>query len=418
MSTLRISPLRAYLAYSIAAIFLCFEMALQTSPSIMVDYLMRDLKINAAELGLMAGCYFYSYTIMQIPAGLLFDRFKTRSIITVSILICVAGAFLFGHSQDAFMAAGGRFLMGIGSAFAFIGVLMVATKCFPMPYFALLVGIAQLLAALGALGGEAPLAELLHKLGWRETICQLALSGIVIAFLVYFIIPAEVKSNNSNQEKMGVVQSLKDIFKNPQTWWVGLHAFFTWAPITVFASLWGVPFLMKVYSLSNSSAARAIAMIWIGLGIMSPFLGWFSYKLGRRCILLTSCSLIGCISSAMIIYWHNMPMPLLYFSLFLFGVAAAGQILSFAVVTDNNRPQVAATAIGFNNMAVVAGGALFQPLAGYILQKHWNGIMANGLPVYSASDYIAALTLVPVCFLIALSLSKYFIKETYCKSKY
>ncbi len=410
--------LRAYFAYGIAAIFLCYEMALQTSPSIMIDYLMRDLNINAAQLGLMAGCYFYSYTLMQIPAGLLFDRFNARTLIAIAILICVSGAFFFGWSENVWMAALGRFLMGIGSAFAFIGVLVVATQGFPLRYFAFLVGIAQLLAALGALGGEAPLAALLHHFGWRETINHLAISGIIIAVLVYCIIPAQPISSVPRKNEINVWQSLKYIFKSTQTWWVGLHAFCTWAPVTVFAALWGVPFFMKLYNINNTAAATAIAMIWIGLGIASPLLGWFSDKLGRRRILLSSCSLLGLFSSALIIYWHHLPLSLTYFLLFCFGIATAGQILSFAVVRDNNRPQLVATAIGFNNMAVVAGGAVFQPLAGYILQSHWDGLVANGIPVYSVGDYTAALSLVPLSFLVALIVSRFFIRETYCKPKY
>ena len=109
--------LRSYFIYAIVAIFLCYEMALQTSPSVMVDYLMRDLHINAVQLGFMAGCYFCTYTLMQIPAGLLFDRFQVRYLLPVAILVCSTGAFAFGYSDSAMVAAFGRLLMGVGSVF-------------------------------------------------------------------------------------------------------------------------------------------------------------------------------------------------------------------------------------------------------------------------------------------------------------
>ena len=102
--------------------------------------------------------------------------------------------------------------------------------------------------------------------------------------------------------------------------------------------------------------------------------------------------------------------------LFLFGIAASGQILSFALVKDNNRPSVTSTAIGFNNMANVAGGAIFQPLVGAVLSAGWDGKMLGHVPIYATSDYNMALCVVPLCFLIGLIVSSTGIKETYCSS--
>ena len=105
------------IVFLLAAAFLFYEMALQVSPSVMTHQLMLDFKINASVLGVMAAFYFYSYTSMQIPAGLLYDRFGPRLLITISLCICVMGAFLFGFTTTVVLASLGRFFMGIGSAF-------------------------------------------------------------------------------------------------------------------------------------------------------------------------------------------------------------------------------------------------------------------------------------------------------------
>jgi len=416
----RISPL-AILVYTLAAAFLCYEMALQASPSVMTTELMRDMHIDAAGLGLMAGCYFYSYTLMQIPAGLLFDRFSARWLITGALLVCVAGALFFGSTHTVEFAALGRFFMGFGSAFAFIGVLVIASHWFSAGYFAFLVGIAQLLAAMGAAGGEVPLSISVTRIGWRGTIHGIAVAGLVLAVLIALIVrdyPSWKKPTLAKRKSYGVMTSLRFITTSSQSWWVALYAFTSWAPVAVFAELWGVPYLQSAYHIGSTYSAVAVAMLWAGIGLTAPVLGWFSDHLGRRRVLLSSCSAIGLIATLAILYVPHMPMPLLFLLLFGFGIAGAGQILSFAVVKDNNRPSVTATAIGFNNMAVVAGGAMFQPFAGLMLRQHWGGQMLQGVPVYTSDNYRLALGLVPICYGVGLIVSRFFIKETFCKAKY
>lgn len=412
--------LKSHLIYTLAAAFLCYEMALQVSPSIMTEHLMRDLHIDAAGLGLMAGFYFYSYTAMQIPAGLLFDRFSARLLITTATVICAFGALFFGITHAVQWASLGRFMMGVGSAFAFIGVLVVAANWYESKYFALLVGIAQLLAALGAMSGEVPLAAAVDAFGWREVIVVLALFGLLLSLLIALTIqdhPRNEEHKEAALHDLGVKKSLSIVTGNRQTWWVALYAFSNWAPITAFASLWGVPYLMALYKVSSTVAATAVAMIWIGLAIASPILGWLSDRIGRRVILLSFTAGIGIVCS-FIALWVSVPFWLMFVLLFGFGIATGGQILSFAVVKDFNRPEVTGTAIGFNNMAVVAGGALFQPFVGWMLSHFWDGKLVNGIPVYSALDYQYALLVVPVCFMLGLIVSTVFIKETYCKQQF
>ncbi len=412
---------RAIVIYGLAAAFLCYEMALQVSPSVMTHQLMRDLSVDAAGLGIISGFYFYSYTLMQIPAGLLFDRFSTRWLTTLSLSVCAAGAMFFGMADSLALASLGRFFMGLGSAFAFIGVLVVATRWFSLKYFALLVGVAQFLAAMGAMGGEAPLASAVNTYGWRPTITWLAVIGGLLALVILIIVHHKPEGAHHSSEKskaFGVRRSIHSVLSNSQTWWLGLYAFACWAPITAFASLWGVPYLMARYEVSNTLASEAMAMVWIGLGIASPILGWYSDRLGRRKSLLNFCAAVGLIASVLILYVPSTPFGMTFVLLFGFGVATAGQILSFAVVRDINRPEVTATAIGVNNMAVVAGGALFQPLVGYLLRMNWAGETQNSIPIYSVENYNHALVVVPVCFLVCYIAGYFLIRETYCKPQY
>jgi MFS family permease len=397
----------------LAAMFYMYEYTLQVSPAVMTNELMHDLGLNAASLGTMAAFYYYSYTPMQLPAGLLFDRFGPRRLISLAILICAVGAFLFGITPDAVIASVGRFLMGIGSAFSFIGALLLVSRWFPTHYFALLTGLVQLMSSVGAIAGQVPLVTAINHWGWRATIISLSIVGCLLALLVWTVVrdsPETVSKGHKFQPppKKSELRRLQQVCSNKQTWLIALYSFAIWAPITAFAALWGIPFLVASYGL----------MIWLGIGLGSPLIGWFSDKIHSRSKPLSFSALLGIISLTLIIYCPSLSLPWLYFILFVFGLAASGQSLAFGVVKDNNTSCVVGTAIGFNNMAVVAGGALFQPLIGVLLYVNWGGAMHGGTPFYGIVDYQKAIFVLPLCYILAFFVSKFLLRETYCKPQY
>lgn len=407
--------------FSLASLFLFFEMALQVSPSIMTSQLMSEFNINASVLGVMASCYFYSYTAMQIPSGLLFDRFGPRVLICLATLVCSLGALFFGFSHTVAFLAIGRFLLGIGSAFAFVGVLAVAAKWFPPSVFALFVGITQFLASVGAMSGALPLAYAVDNYGWRDTTIFLGYTGIILAILCGLIIrnnPPGESSSSHEHKGLSLGRSFKEVVSQGQTWALGLYSFTNWAPALIFPALWGVPYLMRKFGMPNTKAALATSLFWIGVAAISPFLGWISDLIQRRKILLTLSTLVGLIASVLLLYVPGISYFTVCVLLFFIGAASSGNILCFAVAKDINRPSVTSTAMGFNNMAVVCGGAVFQPICGWILAKMWDGAMSAGVPVYSTKAFDFALSTVPICYLIGLIASMFFIKETYCKPKY
>jgi MFS family permease len=408
---------------TLAAMFYMYEFVLQVSPAVMTNELMRDLNLNAASLGTMAAFYYYSYTPMQLPAGLLFDRFGPRRLITIAVLICAIGALLFGTTPNTLMASVGRLFMGIGSSFSFIGALLLVSRWFPPHYFALLTGVVQLMSSIGAIAGQAPLAVAINHYGWRSVIIDLSIAGVFLALLIWMMVrdsPETVSQDRKFQcsSKKGELNRLQQVCKNRQTWLIALYSFAIWAPITAFAALWGVPFLVTNYGISTEAASRACAMIWLGIGIGSPLFGWWSDKILSRSIPLSVAAFLGIISLTIVIYATQLPLFLLYIALFVFGLSASGQALSFGVVKDNTPSSAVGTAIGFNNMAVVAGGALFQPLIGILLNYNWSGIIRDGAPFYGVAEYQLAFLILPLCYVLALVVSQFLLRETHCKQQF
>lgn len=411
---------KAILVYSVAVLFLLYEMGLQVSPSVMAFELMKSLNIQSAGLGIMAGSYFYSYSIMQLPAGLFFDRMGARLLITLAILVCALGAIVFGYTETIFWASVARFLMGFGSAFAFTGVLVVSAFWFKPHHFAFLAGLAQFFAAIGALGGAYPMALMVGIFNWRHVIIGLAIIGVALAVLAWFIIrdhPKE-KCSPSLVKTPKIKESIQEVFKKSQNWWSALYAFAGWGPVTLFAALWGVPFLVTRFGVSNQVAASSLSCIWIGMAVFSPFFGWLSDKIERRVSILIVTSIVGFLTTVFLIYVPGTPFWTTYISLFLLGGAACSQLLTFAIIKDNNRPSILATAMGFNNMAVVLGGAIFQPLVGLLLSRFWQGSMQNGVKQYTPYEFKIALVIMPICYLICFFVSVFFLRETHAKPMY
>ena len=392
---------RAIIVFVLVALFLFYEMGVQVSPSVMTHQLMHALNLSTVGLGFMSGFYFYTYTIMQIPAGILLDRFGVRQIVATALLVCAAGCAIFGFSHSIVGGSLARLLTGFGSAFAFVSVLAVAERWFQAKYFALLAGITQLFAALGAMGGQWPLAFSVHAFGWRDTLFALALISLIIAALVgvYVKEPPQSWRKECQHCDQSIRKNLKSILTSRQTWFVWIYALCNWAPMSAFASLWGVPFLVHVYGMTTLEAASFSGLTWIGIGIASPLIGYFSDYIKQRKVILIATPLIGLICAWLIVEDPGMSHFTLGALLFLMGAACSGQVLSFAVVKDNAPQNAKATAIAINNMGVVAAGVIVQPLVGILLKLYHH--------------YQTALVVLPIVFAISLVLAVLAIKESY-----
>ncbi len=409
------SMTRAISMYVLAALFLFFEMGIQVSPSIMTHGLMSDFHINIFWLGLMSGAYFITYTAMQIPAGLFYDRFNVKSVIIIPLVICTIGGLIFSVAPNFYVASAARIFMGFGSAFAFIGVLVVASEVFPKKHFAVVVGMTQMLAALGAMCGELPLVPLVHHFGWRITMVMVSMIGVllIIAILLFMRLPKK----NKKESSMSITKGLGLVVKNPQSWIVALYACLLWAPMAAVASLYGPPFVEKYFHVSLEMSATIIVMMWVGIAIGSPIFGFMSDKSGNRKFWLSLTAILGALAFSVLLYAPINGLSLLIILFLLAGAACAGQALSFALVRDNNNENNLATAIGFNNMAVVLAGFIFQPVVGYVIQKNSVQTAHDTSYLYSAGSYHAGMTVILGCYVVGALVAIFLIQSKHpCKN--
>ncbi|MDR3501863.1 MAG: MFS transporter [Legionella sp.] len=406
----------AYFIFFLAASFYLYEFILQVAPSVMAEPMMKTFGVTGEGFGFISAFYFYAYAPTQLPAGVLYDRYGPRKLMTVAILLCALGSAFFASTDSVFTACIGRFLIGIGSAFSFIGVLVLLSRWFPPHYFAILAGVAQLMSSVGAMFGEVPLAYLIQGVGWRNASFILAFVGFILA--AFFWMYIRDYPDQQNQKVPGHYlrdewKRLVAVCKHAHTWIIGSYAFSIWTPIAVFAALWGVPFLQEKFQISVVAASGLCSMIWIGIGVGSPLLGWLSDKIESRRIALITSAVLGLVATLILLYLPGLTYGWAPFVLFVLGLGAGGQTVSFAVVKENNTAEYVGTASGFNNLSVLIGGAIFQPLVGYILQHTNSGHVVNGVHVYSVSGYQTALLVMPLCFLASLLIATFLLKESH-----
>ena len=405
--------IKALTCYILATLFLGYEMALQVSPAVMVNELMKEIGLNAHSLSLISAAYFCAYASMQIPAGVLFDRFSAKIILTLAVAVCTLGIYIFIITKSPLLLASGRFITGFGSAFAFVGVLVMANEWFSQRFFPILVGIAQLIAALGAMFGEYPLSLSIELHGWQNAILGLTFIGLILTVVIALFLNnnKEIKEQTIVNEESSIRNDLTIILTNKYNWAIALYAFTCWGPVTSFAELWGVEFLKHNLEISKNTAAAITSSIWLGIAIGAPIIGYLSARKNIFTTILRYCSILGFVATFLLIFGPIKNLYVAHFLALCFGIAASSQILTFSMIKANMPAKISGAAIGFMNMAVVAGGAILQPIIGAMIQFSWDGYMINGIPWYTSNDYQQALLIVPLCYLIASLTSLYILRD-------
>lgn len=406
----------AWLIWGLAASFYFSDYMARVAPGVMHRDLQIDFGINEAGFGILTASFYIPYIIMQIPVGLTVDRLSIRGLLTFMSLVTAFGCCVFGLADGLMMASVGRMLIGFSAAFAFVCSLRLATSWFPPTMLGLLAGLTQALGMLGAAAGEAPVSFLVSNIGWRHSMLVIAFLFIALAGLLYQYIqdkPEEQAHDMHTLEKVSILQSLKIILSNRQTWYNALYAGFLFGPTAVIGEAIGPAFLQFGRGLGAHAAAFATGLIFIGWGIGGPLSGWLSDKMGRRKPVMVFSALFGMVFTSLLVFLPSMTQTSAYLLLFAFGLTNTGVAIAYAVSTELQDKKVVGTSIAFTNMISIFIGALLQPVVGYLVDLV-AGSKSFHVETLVLSDFQAGLRILPVCSLIALILAL-LVKETYCK---
>lgn len=412
--------LHGWLIWLLSAFFMCYKYAIEVSPSIMTKELMSQFSLTGTEMGNLAACYFYAYVLMQIPAGLMVDRFGPRRVTTIAILFCAGGTYLLASASSFPIACLGRFIAGVGASFAAINCLKLIANWFPPHRFAFMAGLMMTVGMLGAVGGQGPLKSLVDAVDWRNALLFLAIGGVGLSVLFFFIVRDKAVRHapvDLMPHRQGVIKNLIHILKNPQAWYLSFYSGFAFAPVSAFGGLWGVPFLSQSFKLSHAEAAVGSSLIFLGFALGAPLFGWYSDRIKKRLPVMFIGTLLAVFSLSVVLYVPHLSQNIVFALLFFFGFTISAFLLCFTMIKEINFATLAATSVGFMNAFDALFGAFSDPLTGKVLDLLWTGEMQEGARVFSLEAYQYALLVLVVYFVLALFFLR-LIKETHCKQVY
>ena len=404
-------------AFLLGTLFFGYAFTQRVAPSVMTNELMRDFTVGGAALGSLSAFYFYAYAGIQLPVGILLDRFGPRKLMSAALILCALASVGFAYSETLTSASIGRLLIGGTVGFGFVGTLTIAGYWFAPKRFALLSGILMTVGMLGGILGQAPLRLLVEQIGWRATILSLAVFAVVLAVAIFFIVPHRSAEQLTRPKKSSPFIGLKAVTRNLQNWMCAAIGFGPTATLLAFSGLWAVPWLASVKSLPISQAAAIASAVFLGWAVGAPLLGWLSDRMGRRKPVIYIGLIVNILSFVVIIFTPLTDPAVLGALFFLNGLGGSGMVVCFSTIREHNAAENSATSLALLNMCVVGSGAIMQPLIGWVLDSNWGGGIVDGARVYSAEAYTTAFMCILASNVLAL-VCCFFLRETYCRPQW
>lgn len=407
---------RAWIVVACSALFYCYQFVVRVSPNMVADELRQTFLIDASTFGLIIGFYYWSYSGIQIPLGIIMDRIGTRRLVSGAGIVVGIGCYMFAHTDSIIVASIARFLMGLGAACGFVGTLKLGSLWFPPRWMGIVIGLTMVFGTLGAVLGQTPLRILVEAVGWQETYTILSIVGCALGVLTYTVVrnsPAGDKLDYDDEGDENPFSGLFKVMQSPQAWIIAAFGMLMYVPLTVMGVAWGVPFLENAYGMDEKVAGTITSVMFLGGACGGPVFALFSDFLCQRRMPM----IIGGLGSLsvyfFILYYEHLPLFALHTLFFLAGFFYTSKTLTFAAQVERMPLRYSAISVAFTNMIVMFTGIICHPLIGFMLDFHWDGTVdAGGTPIYSAADYRFALTVVPVALALSL-LSIAFYKETH-----
>jgi sugar phosphate permease len=387
-------------------------------PAVVAVDMMRDLHAGGALLGLLSSAYFYPYAVMQLPAGLLSDSWGPRRTICLFFTVAFVGSLLLGLAPSPLWAIVGRGLVGLGVSMLFVPTMKTLAEWFRIREFATMTGILMAMGGIGTLTATTPLALLSTWIGWRLSFVVVGMITLLLAILVWLFVrdrpadlgwPSPSEPLGPTPPAVGLLEGMKRVITYPRFWPVAIWFFFDCAVFFSFGGLWGGPYLMQVYGFSKAQAGQILSMLAIGMIVGSPILSFLSNRVfqGRKPVLVLSSFVLLCLTALLAFYTEELPLAGLYLICFGLGIfSSAIVVIGFTTTKELFPVQIAGTSTGLVNIFPFAGGAVFQPLLGYLLESHGR---VEG--AFSLAGYEQAFLLLFFCGLIAF-LASLCVQET------
>ncbi|HNV33987.1 MAG TPA: MFS transporter [Bacillota bacterium] len=358
---------------------LCFFLANvhRISPGVFAAELMREFDASASVMGLLSSSYFYTYAILQVPVGILCDRFRPGLVMGIFMTIGAAGSVIFAMSGSLAMAIVGRVILTAGISAVFIGAMRLFGYAYGSSGASFATGIMVAVGNVGGMSASGPLAYAVVNYGWRASMIAIGVLTLAAGTASMAVTKSYGRKSRPDciQEEDGL--SLKQGRKD----YLGMLAVLSLAVLAQYGSqmgfqgLWGVPFMTDVYGITKTAAGNIMMLASLGAAIGAPLIGWLVGRKGvsAHMLALVSASIFFLSWFAIVKKWDASDLTLLGIgSFFLAGGSSFTSVLNPYFCQRYVASGSRGLFFGMLNTAPMIGGALYQPLMGYMIDRYFS----------------------------------------------
>jgi predicted MFS family arabinose efflux permease len=263
---------RAYLAWATVATAYAIAFLQRVSPQSVSLSFMADFSTDAAGVAMLASSYFWGYTLMQIPAGLLVDRYGVKRVVLFSMLASSLGSAAFALAPNLFDVFAARLIVACGDALVFTALLKLVALSFKDERFGIMSGISQVSGYVGGVMATTPLAAAVTGFGWRACFVFIACVGaanLALASLALKPDPVARSAKTLGSVLAASRQSLSQL----ANWGCAMSFASHFAVVTTLSGVWGIPMVAHFFNISPSAASTPLLAFMICNAIGSIALG-------------------------------------------------------------------------------------------------------------------------------------------------
>jgi sugar phosphate permease len=348
--------------------------------------------IEATQLSVFTMVQLFVYAAMQIPVGALLDRFGPKRLLLTGVTLMTIAQLGFAVVDSFALGIAARVVLGVGDAMVFIPLLRIVALWFPPLRIPMVSQVTGLLGQIGALGAAAPLVYALHTWGWTPSYAASALVGVLLAVLVLVAVrDSPYPDHELDQIKVrALARSLRAAWRTPGTR-LGLWSHFSAQfGSTVFALLWGYPFLVAGQGLSPRTAGVLLMLMTVTTVVTSPIIGGFvtKYPFSRSTLILGIVFSIMTVWAVVLLWPGRAPLPLLVLLVVITAVGGPGSMVGFDLARTFNPPTRLGSATGIVNVGGFLASLSTVTLIGIILDR----VAPGGPSTYDADTFRAAMS--------------------------
>lgn len=387
-----------YIVWFIATLFVVYSFCLNTASAVFAEAIKTTLNANNLGVSIATGAFILGFACMQIPAGYLLDKFNASYVVSIGVLLLALGNVAISYADNLTLFALSNFLQGVGASFAFIAAAVLISQWFNEKSFPILFGLTQTLSCILAGVIHYYFTMALKIYAWNDIYRGLAICGFILFLLTLLFVKSPRGYNQG--ASVSLRESLALVFKNKQILLCSIAAATSFGVLLAYASLWYMT-VETFYSVENLQAVIISGIIFVGIGVGTPLLGWYSNHVKSRVMVVHVSLVLGTMALLLSLYLPHMNIGALIIIkavAFLTGFFLSGSMLFYTMVSELSSDSTRGVAISVLNTAVFLFNTamLFIP---YLFVTDFS------------QQFFTYLWILPFCIMFSILLL-YFIKDT------